>query len=137
MRERLSLPQKRGRALVMALQYLGLLGHPQEVTSLATEWGVTRERARVITQRAHQRFLRQTGTIDDLPLSPRAKNILRDPRAPFSPIVTLEQFRMTLPHIADSELLKHAKIGRRTVAEIRRVWTSYMNDGTSGSGTAL
>ena len=129
MHERLSLSQKRGKALVMALQYLGLLGHPHELTSLATEWDMTRQGARVITERALRLFLRQTGTIDDLPLSPRAKNILRDPRAPFSPIVTLEQFRTTLPRIADSELLKRAKIGRKTVAECRRVWASY-TDGT-------
>ncbi len=121
----LSLCQQRGRALVMALQYLGLFGHPQGLASLATEWHMNKERARVIMHRGRQLFLQQTGTIDDLPLSPQAKRGLKDPAAPFNPIVTLEQFRTRLPCIADTELLKCPKIGRKTVAEIRRIWTSY------------
>jgi hypothetical protein len=110
---------------VMALQYLGLFGHPQDLRSLAAEWHMNKERARVITHRGRQLFLQQTGTIDDLPLSPQAKRGLKDPAAPFNPIVTLEQFRTRLPSIADTELLKCPKIGPKTVAEIRRIWTSY------------
>ncbi len=121
----LSPSQKRGRALVMALQYLGLFGHLQELAALATEWHVNKERARVITHEGRRLFLQQTGTIDDLPLSPHAKRGLRDPAAPFDPIVTLEQFRTRLPRIADTELLKCPKIGRKTVAEIRRILKSY------------
>jgi hypothetical protein len=121
----LSLYQKRGRALVMALQYLGLFGLPPDLRSLATEWHMNKERARVITHRGRQLLLQQTGTIDDLPLSPQAKRGLKDPSAPFNPIVTLEQFRTRLPRIPDTELLKCPKIGRKTVTEIRRVWTSY------------
>ena len=131
----LSLDQRRGRALVMTLQYLGLFGHPQRLRSLATEWHVTRERARLITIQGRWLFLRQTGTIDDLPLSPRAKTILRDPPAPFSPIVTLEQFRTTLPHVADSELLKCPGIGQKTVTEIRKVWASYTSTRTDATSS--
>ena len=121
----LSLCQRRGRALVMALQYLGLFGEPQDLRSLATEWHMNRERARVTAHRGRQLFLQQTGTIDDLPLSPQAKRGLKDPAALFNPIVTLEHFRTRLPSIADTELLKCPKIGPKTVAEIRRIWTSY------------
>jgi len=71
-------------------------------------------------------FLPQTGTIDDLPLNRRAKNVLRNPPEPFSAIVTLEQFRTTLPRIADSELLRRPHVGRKTATEIRRVWTLYV-----------
>ena len=66
----LSLSQRRGRALVMALQHLGLFGHPQHFDSLAREWHVGRDRARAITHDGRRLFLQQTGTIDDLPLSP-------------------------------------------------------------------
>jgi hypothetical protein len=121
----LSLSQRRGRALVMALQYLGLFGHPQDLRFLAAEWHVNKQRASAIAHRGRQLLLQQTGTIDDLPLSPQAKRGLKDPSAPFDPIVTLEQFRARLPSIADAELLKCRNIGPTTVAEIRRIWTSY------------
>jgi hypothetical protein len=121
----LSRSEKRGRALVMVWQYLGLFGHPQELASLATEWDVSSDRARLIVHRGRRLFLQQTGTIDDLPLSPHAKRGLRDRAAPFDPIVTLDQFRTILPRISDAELLRSPKIGPKTVAEIRRIWTSY------------
>ena len=102
----------------MALQYLGLFGHPQGLASLATEWQVSRDRARVITRDGRRLFLQQTGTIDDLPLSRLAKRGLKTAGL-FDPIVTLEQFRTRLPCIEDAELLKCPKIGPATVAEIR------------------
>ena len=89
----------------MALQYLGLFGHPQGLASLATEWQVSRDRARVIARDGRRLFLQQTGTIDDLPLSPLAKRSLKT-AGPFDPIVTLEQSRTRLPCIEDAELLK-------------------------------
>lgn len=46
----LSRSQTRGRALVMALQYLGLFGHLQDSVSLAVEWEVSKARARKIVQ---------------------------------------------------------------------------------------
>jgi hypothetical protein len=58
-------------------------------------------------------------------LAPHAKRGLRDPAAPFDPIVTVDQFRTALPRIADTELLKCPNIGRKTVAEIRTIWTWY------------
>jgi len=124
----------------MALQNLGLLGRPQGWTSLGREWRVSSERARQIVRYGHRLFLRQTGTIDDLPLTPRAKRVLKNPglsqgAAPFTPIITVEQFRTALPHIKNSTLLKYPKLGRSAVAEIRRVWRSYTGQGyrrTSG-----
>jgi hypothetical protein len=109
----------------MTLQYLGLLGRPRGCTSIAREWHVATERARQITQQGLRVFLRPTGTIDDLPLAPRVKQALRNLPAPFRPIVTLEEFRTTIPSMTDIELLKYPRIGPETVAELRRVWESY------------
>jgi hypothetical protein len=86
---------------------------------------VATERARLITQQGLRVFLRRTGTIDDLPLAPRVKQALRNLPVPFRPIVTLEEFRTTIPSMTDIELLKYPRIGPETVAELRRVWESY------------
>jgi hypothetical protein len=124
----LSLSQQRDRALVMALQYLGLFGGPHTLSALATEWEVSHEAVGRITARGKRLLRQQAGSIDDLPLSSRVKKILRDPPAPFSRMVTLEEFHTVIAHITDAELMTWPGIGRKTVAQLRTIWRAIPGD---------